>query len=146
VHDDDAFARLHQHADIIEGWQIGERLAPDHRASVRAAREARPALAVTPVERRPRGDRCRPCYDGLTAPPPAYCARTEVEMTWFTKLAQQVRDLAQRGTPSADAPPTPDPAPAQSAAPAPAPSTTGAALVPGAFAQMTDAEQALSNL
>jgi hypothetical protein len=69
-------------------------------------------------------------------------------MTWFTRLAQQVRDLAQRGVPpSSDAASRDgDPATPPSTAPQPAGPDAGAALVLGTFQQMTDAEQALSNL
>jgi hypothetical protein len=66
---------------------------------------------------------------------------------WLMTLAQRVRDLAQRRErPSPDAAAARYPAPTQTTSSAPEPNNTVATLVLGACEQLTDAEQALSNL
>src|SRR5262249_25049927 len=77
---------------------------------------------------------------------PACRARTEADMAWRTRFAQQVRVLTHRGGPPSSDAATHSPTSAPPSAPAHAPTPAGAALVLGASPQMTDAEQALSNL
>jgi hypothetical protein len=82
---------------------------------------------------------------------PVCVVRKEADMAWLTlwltTFAQRARNLAQRrDRPSPYTGAAGDSAPTQSEPPAPASSNDGTALVLAVFEQMTDAEQALSNL
>src|SRR5262245_44170034 len=77
---------------------------------------------------------------------PACRGRKKAGMAWLTRFAQQVRGLAHRGGPPSSDAATHNPTSAPPSAPTHAPTAAGAALVLGALPQMTDAEQALSNL